>query len=121
MVEVVPGGVSCRHEERGQGGRSSRDTPDLWRSVLQHVVYLSGSACVAGGEVLLHDGGGWGGGGGGGGGCTGAVSGSGCLAGGGVLLHDRVVVVVVVVRVLSLGQGVWQVEGYCSMMGWWWW
>ena len=88
MVEVVPGGVSCRHEERGQGGRSSRDTPDLWRSVLQHGVYLSGSGCLAGGGVLLHDG--------------------------------VVVVVLMIVRVLSLGQGVWQVEGYCSMMGWWW-
>ena len=92
MVEVVPGGVSCRHEERGQGGRSSRDTPDLWRSVLQHVVYLSGSAWVAGGGVLLHDG-----------------------------VVVVVVVVVVIVRVLSLGQGVWHVEGCCSMMGWWWW
>ena len=44
------------------------------------------------------------------------------MAGEGVLLHDGVVVVVVVVvRVLSLGQGVWQVEGCYSMMGWWWW
>ena len=82
MVEVVPGGVSCRHEERVQGGRSSRDTPRVFGDLYYSTWCISGSGCVTGGGVLLHDG----------------------------------VVVVVVVRVLSLGQECWRVVGCCSTM-----